>query len=108
MGCQETGDLGQQEFPEITSPAPGEKESPRTHPNRLRGVSLESSFSVEALSIVENTKRNIRPWANRGDPSFLLSPGESTPGALCPGLGSPAQERQRCTEESPVKSHKDA
>lgn len=48
------------------------------------------------------------PWANRGDPSFPLSLGESTPGVLCTGFGCSEQERNRHCKESPEKGHKDA
>lgn len=47
-------------------------------------------------------------WANGGDPSFLISLGESTSGMLCPDLGCPEQERDRCRKESPEEGHRDA
>lgn len=40
-----------------------------------------------------------------GDPSSLYSPGEVTPTELYSILGSPVQERHRCTGESPAKGH---
>jgi len=84
MGCQETGDPGQKESPEaekreISSPALGEKETPQPV---WVGTWLESNFSVKALGIVVDTKGNMTH--SEGDPSFLLSPAESTPGVLLP------------------------
>lgn len=40
-----------------------------------------------------------------GDPPHLLSPGEVSPGILCPVLGSPAQEKHRHTRVSTLKGH---
>ena len=42
-----------------------------------------------------------------GDPPPLLCPGQATPGALCPVLGSPAKKRQGSPRRSAVEGHKD-
>lgn len=73
----------------------------------MRAVWLESTFPVKALETVVEHEPTV-PWANGGDPSFLRSLSESTPGVLCPGLGCSEQERSRCSKESPEKGHKDA
>lgn len=42
-----------------------------------------------------------------GDPPPLLSPGEATPGLLCPDLGSSVQEGHRTTRVSSEEGYED-
>jgi len=54
---------------------------------------------------VHDTERGQR--GEGGDPPPLLCFGEATPGALCPVLGCPAQERRGTSGEGPAERHKD-
>ena len=47
------------------------------------------------------------PAGQESDPSPLLSPGEVTPGALSPVLGSPLQDIQGTAGENPEEGYED-
>lgn len=46
-------------------------------------------------------------WGTSGDPAPLLSPGDATPGVLCPILGSLVQERHGAPGAGSVEGNKD-
>lgn len=49
----------------------------------------------------------VFPAVSNGDPSPLLSVGDTLPGVLCPFLGHSVQDRHGHTEKSPTKDNKD-
>lgn len=100
--------------------------------SRYRYTLLESSFAEKDLDVLVYNKlimsqqraftkkkkcqcllcydrQSTAKQVELGDFSLLFSTGphDSTPGVLCPGLGSSVQERYGTTGESPVKNHQD-
>lgn len=83
----------------------------RSSGEKKLGVLANNKLSMSQPCAIEAKKANgilgcIRE-VKGGDPPCLLSPGETASGVVCPGLGSPVQERQGTTGRGRGEGYKD-